>query len=156
MEPGLGLFHFRPAQVKLCGQRCLLEFDRRAELRQLGLCGSQAGLFPLALPPGLQRIETAESHALLDHAPFFRSQLDQLAGNFEGDLDFSQLDVAGNRKRIPSFPPTTRNPHQARQEHAEKHNHDRSSIHGLLPVFSLCSLGHGFTDATEKHESKDP
>ena len=78
----------------------LFPFERGHGLGELGFGRLQTGGFALALGEQLVAIEARDDLALLHGVAFIDIALDQAAGGFEGDVDFGELDVAGDDEAV--------------------------------------------------------
>ncbi len=78
----------------------LLPFERAHGLRELRFGGLQTGDFALALGDELVAIQPRDDLPLLNGVAFIDIALDQAAGGLEGDVDFGELDVAGDDEAV--------------------------------------------------------
>ena len=71
-----------------------------SHLIELRLGIVEAGFVAAALALHLIAIDARDHHPFLDVGALIHVQLDQLAGNFEGDVHLRQLEIAGNAQRV--------------------------------------------------------
>ena len=88
------------AQCDVAFERLPLPLHGRQGLLILRFAAGQTGLIARALLLHLILVDARDDLALFDIDAFVDIQLDQFAGDFEGDVDLRQFEISGNAERV--------------------------------------------------------